>query len=411
MVFDSLSFTLKRISRRPLRSFLTLLQMGLGVWVVAIVLTISLHGTDMLGKWDSLGKVYFTGTGGTWSAPYGTFYGFRSEDLLTLQEGESLENAFIFSTQGWWLDYVLANGLVYRVSRGAEASAGFFNDVTLNLVEGQFFTQMDQDRKNRVMLISEIMSRQMFPGQSALGKMVTLKDPTNMDWEYEIIGVYGWHSLRFLQDFFWVQETQFIIPLENWGGRIDQSYREIFFTAKPDQLYSVAADTAILFANRAQTDRKIEVACFRDRSEGLRAETGFRNLLMGFIAFVTILVSSVGVLSIWLVSTVERQREIGLRRCLGASRFSIVRLVLGESLLLSFFGSVVGLVAAFLTAEDFLSMLVEKVSQFSIIGEGQGMHPVSALVSVVLAVGSGLLSCLYPAIRAARTPVVEVLRD
>ena len=73
--------------------------------------------------------------------------------------------------------------------------------------------------------------------------------------------------------------------------------------------------------------------------------------ILGAFAFVAVAISSIGILSIMLVSVVERTRELGLRRALGASRLQIVGHVLNEAFVLSLLGSVIGLGAALLSNE------------------------------------------------------------
>ena len=58
----------------------------------------------------------------------------------------------------------------------AETTAHYGEAMGLELVEGHFFTQADEEQKNRVVLISDVVAAQLFPGQSALGKTINLGD-------------------------------------------------------------------------------------------------------------------------------------------------------------------------------------------------------------------------------------------
>ena len=66
--------------------------------------------------------------------------------------------------------------MAYAFLNLAEATAGYAQGVDLELVEGHFFTDVDQEQRSRVLLISEVIANQLFPGQSALGKNIYLGD-------------------------------------------------------------------------------------------------------------------------------------------------------------------------------------------------------------------------------------------
>ena len=109
------------------------------------------------------------------------------------------------------------------------------------------------------------------------------------------------------------------------------------------------------------------------------------TLFLGAFAFIAVLVSAIGILSIMLVSVVERTREIGLRQALGASKRIIVGQILNESLVFSAAGSVLGLIAAYFTAPTLISTILEEAIYTEPIRRGRAAPP---------RCGAG--SCLWP---------------
>ena len=87
-----------------------------------------------------------------------------------------------------------------------------------------------------------------------------------------------------------------------------------------------------------------------------------------------------------------------------------MRQVLNESLVFSILGALLGLTAAFFTAEGLLSQLVQEITYPKLPSIG-GLHPVASLISLGIAVVMGQLFGFYPALQAAKMPPVDALRD
>jgi putative ABC transport system permease protein len=123
-------------------------------------------------------------------------------------------------------------------------------------------------------------------------------------------------------------------------------------------------------------------------------------IVLGSIAFISLLVGGIGIMNIMLASVTERTREIGIRRALGARRRDIVRQFLAETVLLSGSGGAIGCLVGLL-----LPVLITRFF---------GMQTFVTLYSIVLALvvslGVGILFGLYPASRASRLDPIVALR-
>lgn len=417
-MLETLKFTARIITKRPLRSLLTILQMGLGVWTVAIILSLNFQATGTLEAvnrtlGNSLAKISvsqheeFPDGGMVVSSTSN----LRYSDLARLEESEYVESAFILQNQ--WERNIVVDGVAYRVLNAAEATVEYAASMGLELVEGQFFTKADQEQKNKVVLISEVIASQLFPNHSALGKVIHLGDYGEATMEYEIIGVYKTQSP--LMEFF-VPQAHLIFPLgavqPAWMAADDYEplYQEIILKAKPDQVYEAVSDAQVLLADRSMDEMKIRGEYFQDSNRFFKEQIRTITLFLGAFAFISILISAIGVLSIMLVSVVERTREIGLRQALGASKGVIIRQILNESFVFSVSGAVLGLVVAYFSADELISALLQEVTYPKLTHLG-GLHPKAALISLVLAVLLGQIFGFYPALQAAKMPPVEALRD
>ncbi|HET9481557.1 MAG TPA: ABC transporter permease [Candidatus Polarisedimenticolia bacterium] len=124
------------------------------------------------------------------------------------------------------------------------------------------------------------------------------------------------------------------------------------------------------------------------------------NIVMGGIAGISLLVGGIGIMNIMLASVMERTREIGVRRAIGATRHDILRQFLTEAILISLLGGLSGVILGFSIAWG--------VSIFS------EWKTVVTTASIVLSFGFsgavGLIFGTYPALNAARLDPIEALR-
>jgi putative ABC transport system permease protein len=129
------------------------------------------------------------------------------------------------------------------------------------------------------------------------------------------------------------------------------------------------------------------------------------TIFLGGIAGISLLVGGIGIMNIMLVSVVERTREIGLRKALGARKRDILTQFLAESSLLSLLGGIIGILLGWA-----ISFVVGKVAAAT----GNAFYPSITLDSVLLATifsaAIGMFFGIYPANRAASLQPVEALR-
>lgn len=124
------------------------------------------------------------------------------------------------------------------------------------------------------------------------------------------------------------------------------------------------------------------------------------QLVLGFIAGVSLLVGGIGIMNIMLATVTERTREIGVRRALGAKRRDITVQFLIETVVLSTGGGLVGVVLGWIG-----STVLSRYAEWQPIVQPQYMA-----LSFGLSVLVGLVSGMYPAIQAARLDPIEALR-
>ena len=135
--------------------------------------------------------------------------------------------------------------------------------------------------------------------------------------------------------------------------------------------------------------------------ETMTTVTGYLKLLLIAIAAVSLWVGAIGIMNMMLVSVAERTREIGIRKAIGARERMIIIQFLSESVLISFIGSMIGLVIGV--------GLSQGVGRF-ILGYNVPFSIWPVVLSVSVAVIVGLSSGVMPAMKAAKLNPIDSLR-
>jgi putative ABC transport system permease protein len=272
---------------------------------------------------------------------------------------------------------------------------------TLPMAEGRRFTSDDVDSARAVATILMPAKQRLFGDGSAVGKYVRIENR-----RFRVVGVYAPVNAGILNG---ASGSDFSINIPYSTYHHLPNSQMIFLQVfpKPGESAGVVIDEVIGILKRVHGPR----AAFEGQDFSQQASV-FLNVVayvavgISSIGFIALVVGGIGVMNIMLVSVIERTREIGIRKAIGASRRDILWQFLAEAVAITLIGGLIGTligVAAALATNRFLvggfAGHVAQINWFSIL-----------FASLSFSVLIGIFFGTYPAARAAGLSPIECLR-
>jgi putative ABC transport system permease protein len=267
------------------------------------------------------------------------------------------------------------------------ATVSYFRTMRMPLIAGREFTEFDGPGTTPVAIINDTLARQIFAGENPIGQRLILSGRPR-----EIVGVVG--SVRhhgFMHD----PRPEMVLP-----------YRQFQFTGMTVVVRSAIEPSAVAGAIRGAVqslDPQQPVYRIRALDELLAdsvAQPRFTALLLGGFAVLALILAVVGVYGVMSYTVGQRAREIAVRMTLGARRSEVARMIVGQAAVYVVVGVIIGLAGA-LAGTRLMTGLLFGVA---------ATDPATMLSAAAVVIVTALAASSIPAIRAARTMPVAVLR-
>jgi putative ABC transport system permease protein len=276
---------------------------------------------------------------------------------------------------------------------------------TVRLAEGRMFDTRDESEHGQVAVIGQEIRRNLFGYGPAIGKQLKVNDV----W-LEVIGIFASEAVGASTgssaipsgttgEEIWVPSSTAMRKFDR--DPLDAPVDELLVTVKEGSSPRAVADLIKPLIDRlhAGTD-DYEVVIPEALLEQQRQTQRIFNIVMGSIAGISLLVGGIGIMNIMLASVLERTREIGVRRAIGARRKDIRAQFVIESFAISFIGGIAGIIIGIV-----LARLVAAYAGWPTV-----ITFWSLLLSTGVSISVGLVSGIYPATRASELNPIEALR-
>lgn len=400
------------IRKNKLRTFLTGLSVASGIFILVILLAIGQgmdngvskqfenDATNRISVWTSVTSEEYKGLN-----PGRRIQLTNRDYEMAVRKNESQIDlkSGVYSVWGAMTSYGSENGS-YRVE-GVRGDYQFLENE--NMVAGRYINQSDLDNYEKVAIIGNQVFLDLFKGNDAIGKYI---DITGI--KFKVVGIYtdpGGER----------EETRIFIPLTtsqrvfNAGDKL----RSLAFTLNKENNYKKALAESEAFSAQLEADIKSAHTISPTDKRAVNINNTLENAKKFYdlgkminwffwgVGICTIIAGVVGVSNIMLIIVKERTKEIGIRKAIGAEPWSIIGMILHESIFVTAIAGFTGLLFSLFLLQ-FAGPMIE--SEFI---SNPSVDFSIALITIVILIVAGAIAGFFPAYRAAHIKPIDALRD
>lgn len=392
LVRDALS----DFKRSKVRTALTSLGIMIGVLSVVLLIGLGLGLKNYIqGQFQSMGANLilvlpgsgFTGEGGGGFGGQGTVGGvkFDERDVSSLRRLTELEYVMPVVMKGTSFETGADKRFGYVMGINEEG----FKLMNLEAQEGELFGKSETASGSKVGVLGSNAAEKLFgEAENAIGKTIRFEGQ-----RYKIIGVAKKKGDN-------EPDNAFFVPYKSTYGNIN-----------PDKTFWGIYLGVVSESDIAPAKQKVEETLLKrydaedfavtEQSELLSSINqifGIINTVLVAIGSISLIVGGIGIMNIMYASVTERTKEVGIRRAVGATQRDIMLQFLTESVILSLFGGVLGLV---------LATIIVLIVRFFF---PASLNLFSVFITLGISSAIGIFFGVFPARRAAKLPPIEAIR-
>jgi putative ABC transport system permease protein len=402
--FESINISFDAVRANKMRSSLATLGIVIGI-VTVTLMGAAINGLNQafIKSISSMGAdVFYVSRNDWFNQNYNSWMRSQKRRSIHLREAEAL-------TQKLTLSVAIAPEIddqetVKNKTRSADGveiigtTEGYLETSGASIAQGRFFTSADGEGTQPVCVIGSDVVSNLFRGESPLGARIKVEDQS-----FEVIGVLDKQGNMLG----WSLDNRVIIPIreliaEIWNrstidqidvkavsmDQLDEAREELRQTMR--HIRHLRPDEADDFAINQQDQ-------FITLFHSLTATIAIIGL---FITSLSLFVGGIGIMNIMFVSVVERTREIGVRKAIGAKNRSILFQFLIEAACICLLGGLIGLSIAWVATMAVSKWMFPTAMSWTIV-----------VIALLVSLATGVVSGFLPAWRAARMDPVEALRN
>lgn len=399
---DILRSALEGLTRNISRSLLTTLGVIIGVG--SVVLMVSVGATFERFILDQISDF----SGNTFEIHSKGLQEFGKE-TMTLTEGDAEALAKLSTVKNVVPVIFVAQKVKYSTEEVSPMILGATKDIfenwSMKIEHGRLLTESDLKGSQYVVVLGGKTAEDLFGNADPLGKRISIGER-----KFTVVGI-----LKTLGGAMGAQmDTPIYVPFTVAKTMTSKGqYIDYISLQAAGNIDLATEDITSLLRQRhgirnPKNDPKKDdfiARSFAQATEIIGTVTLSITIFLGLIAGISLVVGGIGIMNIMLVSVTERTKEIGLRKAVGARRKDILIQFLIEAVALTLLGGMIGMIGG-----GFLGFLLTKLAAKFLGDMSFALTIGSVLLSLGMAVGTGLIFGLYPARRAARLHPIEAMR-
>lgn len=382
--------------RNKVRTFLTSLGIMIGVLSVVMLIALGLGLKNYLkDQFESMGANLimvlpgsgFTGEGGGGFSGAGLVGGaeFDERDLKSLERIGDLDYVVPVYYQSTQVEYKGEKKFAYI--EGINAAG--FKLMNVEPLDGELFSESQVNARLKIAVLGNKIAEDLFDNpESATGRTIIIEKQ-----RFKVVGVAKKKGDR-------EQDSAVMIPYKSTYGSLNpnKTFWAIYLGVKSDDKVTSAKKQAEAILLKRYEEDEFAVTEQSELLNTFNQIFSIVNAILVAIGSISLLVGGIGIMNIMYASVTERIKEIGIRRAVGATERDILLQFLSESIILSLFGGVVGLVFAVLIVLIVRFFFPAAINVFAV------------LITLLVSSGIGVFFGVFPAKKAAQMPPIEAIR-
>ena len=385
MFLENLKLAFNSMFTNKMRTFLSLLGIVIGVGSVVTIMNLgesvkrSITDSMNIGGVDEITVI-----------PMGSISVFSEEFAYTFQDnvyGIESVSAYVSTSA------TLRNGQETKSSQVYGVTSSYIDESSL--LYGETFSKANNLMREQVVILGYDLAEDLFPGGGAVGSYVSIY--RSQAKQYRVIGVLEDTSGSVGSN----TNSNAYIPFNTFDERLKKVTAVSQYTIKVKEGFSATDVSSEVksYLSSVASSNDYYVSSAQELVDMTESVTGYLTTFLAAIAAISLLVGGIGIMNIMLVTVVERTREIGIRKALGATPKTIRSQFMVEATVLSIFGGIIGIV---------FGVVVSYV-----ISSAAGWNLYFSLWAILISIGFssavGIFFGWYPAAKAAALDPIEAL--
>lgn len=391
MFFENLKLALSSMFANKMRTFLSLLGIVIGVGSVVAILNLGQSANDSITESMQIGGIDMINVMPVgWSRENSRFDEEFSTNFMKNVEG--IESVIVTVSSNANVRYGQEIETSVQISG---VTSDYFEGNNLELREGSFFTASDNLNRRQVVVLGADFAEELFPAGGAIGNYVSIF--RNQAKRYQVIGVLEekdmtigstYNGVAFIPYNTYAQRFRRVTQVSSYIIKVADGYDPLKVSDDVEDYLSsiVDSDNYMVYSPASLVDMANQIT------------KTFASFLAA-IAAISLLVGGIGIMNIMLVSVVERTREIGIRKALGATPRTIQGQFLVESTTLTIVGGLLGIAFGI-----FISYMIVRYAGWTL-----HLSWFAIVLALLFSTFVGVFFGWYPAKKASRLDPIEAL--